>query len=1598
MKVETGTRTNRHALRVLRWILAETLVVALVTCTHAQAQVSSNRIDSAVTAEDKTPLTRQLKRLKKAFRPDISILREQVKSWETGYQPVHWKTIRPAIFESTAGAHGRILDDGSILVVGNRGDKDSYHLEFRVDEPTVTGIRVEAIPDASLPCAGSGRGDQGEFVLTDIQVSASARRRPRPDGRFLRVELPGESKEIMLAEVHVFSSGENIAASGSASQSSTTPGFAASLAIDGNAEDADRMSTTDIESNPWWELDLQRRRKIDRIVIWNAPYSRHVQRRLNGLRVSILDENRTPIWSQTVQDAEQRRIAISPTQLEPVRLSNPIATRNTGQLFGITIPSRTPAANSSDDLGLHVRWKVTQHSGVTEAAAFAAECLRYSDGFELSLDLNHQQGQGQLLGRFRISVCQGPQPLSVLPDAVASAMVTPIAERTELQRAELQNYVHSVHQQTAAAESDAEWARAELSKRIQHSMESGEFQRARAWAEEHFQLCCNIGAGPNVRADAALKLAQLRQASGNFDEAAATLTTILTAQESAQDREDWYREDAKVFLEECRMAEAEPLSTEWTELARCRLRSAALVSSNPNKAVAHAKSGLAISRRVHGESGRVTAHHCLQLGAGLVAQKKYQSAAVTLERGLKMLPSELHVHPAVAGAYQLLSICRQNSGELRKAYRLQRHAADLYAKVCGADHFLTASARMRVAHLCNEVASTYEDVVRAIQDVNGATSFYEKHRSRFPDDLAEACHLSGRLNNSIGQSQQAMDVLEKALYYYQRCPTVRSESLGHVYSMLGSAYDLLNRNYEARRDWERALKYAEDQNDLMLVAECCTKMGRYYVLHGEYAAARPMLERSLSVLRQSGAEQSTRAAYCLMILGQLQAETNELREAEATLRDASLIFAEQIPDGSTDSAVCLGSLGSVQRRLGKIETARENLDNALAMTRVKVGERSPNFINQAIEFSRVLEQQGNERGAEELLLSLQQLARKNFDRMSATRQQIARALGLLYAHAQRGDEALDHFRDALEIRLRGSANTLPALSEAEAVAYQRQTMATFEEWFATARPGSERAGARDVYQLLWQTRGLVTREQIRRRRLCRSTPELADAYEQLRRSRRDLTNLHGNGAAVSWSAEWREALAQLSQRKELFERQVADHPRVVKFHENRKTGNAAVISKLMAALPSETAMVEFIKYLRAPNQRSKPAPAEWHYDAFVVRPVDSAPGYRVVWLELGRADYIDTLIEQWRRKLCPEGLNRGLARSSGDSSEGPEKVLRKLLWEPIERELNGCTSVVLIPDSDLCRVPWPALPGRQAGTFLIERFKMVTASHGRQLYDTLTRPQANNRDVLLLGGVDYGSAPQLQNGSHNSVGVGTASGWKPLAHSGAEVEAISKHWKGHNVTLLTKERATEQRLLSLLSKQRIVHLASHGYFADQLYRVLNQSDDSDRISIKGFLMPRDRGTVSTRNPFLLSGLVLANANAAPALNNKGLPVGADCLLTAEEVIDLDLHQVDLVTLSSCETGLGNIVGGEGVFGLQRAFHVAGVRSVISSLWPVHDRATRLVMTEFHRRLSAGNVTRIDALREAQLAMLRGKLDPSRKSSKPRSVHEWAGWMLSGDWR
>ena len=356
-----------------------------------------------------------------------------------------WQPLAILEAKGDQGSTFKTLEDGSLLVGGETPKTETYTLSARVDLQGVTAFRLETIPDDSLPAKGAGRGADGNFVLSKWSVVSEpeGNAQPVPTARFVRLELPGSQKMIHVAEVEVFSQGENVARKGKASQSSTDFGGNPERAIDGvtdgNYYGSNSVTHTAVGDNPWWEVDLQEAKPIDRVVVWNRTDG-GTHARLNGYRVILLDANRAPVWSETFAEAAAKAQELSPSGRLTLEFAQAVADHSQG---GFPVANALKQANLAQS-GWAVAPKITE----PHWAVFALkETAAVPTPRQLTISLAHLFGSGSYpLGRFRVSTTKQTniRERLAVPGAILAIVDKPASERTDSDREQLAAHYRTV--------------------------------------------------------------------------------------------------------------------------------------------------------------------------------------------------------------------------------------------------------------------------------------------------------------------------------------------------------------------------------------------------------------------------------------------------------------------------------------------------------------------------------------------------------------------------------------------------------------------------------------------------------------------------------------------------------------------------------------------------------------------------------------------------------------------------------------------------------------------------------------------------------------------------------------------------------------------------------------------------------------------------------------------------------------------------------------------------------------------------------------------------------------------------------------------------
>jgi CHAT domain-containing protein len=341
------------------------------------------------------------------------------------------------------------------------------------------------------------------------------------------------------------------------------------------------------------------------------------------------------------------------------------------------------------------------------------------------------------------------------------------------------------------------------------------------------------------------------------------------------------------------------------------------------------------------------------------------------------------------------------------------------------------------------------------------------------------------------------------------------------------------------------------------------------------------------------------------------------------------------------------------------------------------------------------------------------------------------------------------------------------------------------------------------------------------------------------------------------------------------------------------------------------------------------------------------------------------------------------ADTSSDSGLAAAQQLRGTLIAPLLSACGPIDTLYVAVDELLELVPLDALP-LDANHLVGER---VAIRPLVSLFDLLERQGASVGEapkLLVAGGLDYGRAVEGAAASVDAAASapllersGGSGAWTLLPGTVREAEGIAalfmQAFVEGTAERLVEERAGKAQIAAAAAKATFVHLATHGYFAPETVKSTADATTS-RDAFSG------EGTVSGLSPLVLCGLALSGANLPP--DDLGRHAG---ILTAEEILSLDLSRCYLVTLSACDTSLGERRAGQGYASLRAALQGAGARYVLTSLWKVGDEATMELMVDFYRRLWVRKQDPHAALWEAKMA--------ARKKGAP--FRDWAGWVLTG---
>ena len=988
----------------------------------------------------------------------------------------------------------------------------------------------------------------------------------------------------------------------------------------------------------------------------------------------------------------------------------------------------------------------------------------------------------------------------------------------------------------------------------------------------------------------------------------------------------------------------------------------------------------------------------------MYSKGRYTEAISLAEEALELFKATVGTdHPATAVCMNNLGVFYRGMGKYDLAEPIQLKALEVSEKTLGPEHATTTSAM-------NNLALLYEamgEYARAEPLFKRALAIRE--RVLGPDHPGIVVGL-----NSLAAHYITVGEYDLAKPLYKRSLALCEKALGpNHYETAACLNNLAVLNIdtgnlaEAEVYYKRALAVCENAvgPEHPATATSLGNLSSLYIYMGEYALAEPLCKRALSIREKVLGANHPDTAFSLNTLALLYTRMGDLKQAAGLYLRALDIYEKTKGPEHPDTARTLDNLANILKDIGGFDQAERLYQRALAIREKALGPEHPETANSLQHLAGLYRKMSDFTRAEPLsqrvvaireknqgpdnpltAQSLQELANlyRNMGKYALAESLHQRVVNIFQktlgpGHPDTADglynmaiikasqkdypASLDYFIQAQNISAKLIDQVMGFTSEDQQQSFLVTQVGFFEgtaSLVAFHMVDDQRA-VRTIFDMWLNRRGVILEAQRRFQEalVYSDNPESARIFKELAEVRSSLSRLIFGGPGPEGFDAYQEKIDLLEKREKELATELSKLSAAFARQKAVKQANAA---KLAQVLPKGSVLLEFAQIepfdFQAVGKEPQWLPA--HYLVFVLR---AGVPDRVDMVDLGEAAPIDRAIRDLKSAIT------NLKDTQGKKAVLASQRLYELVFAKLENRLGTAKDIFLSPDGELSLIPFEVLQ-KPNGGWLIEEYTFNYLASGRDLLGFgVVHGQAG--PPLLMGDPDFDLGSTEKEGISRQLGLHperTVSAarrspdlrglhFTPLPGTGEEVKTI-REILGPGTEIHTGREAMEEILASNSAPPRILHLATHGFFlTDSQIRALAgrrglQLEDASK-----------RSETKIENPLLRSGLAFAGANRV--VDSDDAPV-SDGLFTAEEVLGLRLNGTELVVLSACNTGTGEVRTGEGVYGLRRAFVQAGTKGLVMSMWPVPDQETKELMIRFYQNIQAGKMNRSQALRQAEI--------------------------------
>ncbi len=911
-------------------------------------------------------------------------------------------------------------------------------------------------------------------------------------------------------------------------------------------------------------------------------------------------------------------------------------------------------------------------------------------------------------------------------------------------------------------------------------------------------------------------------------------------------------------------------------------------------------------------------------------------------------------HPNYAQSLSNLATLYALQANYAESLHCDMEAAEIFAQKVGKQHPL-------YFRTLGNIGATYlrlGNFSEAKRQLSKACSLWRKTGKEFHPDYALALNGLATVYSKEGNFRDALTQFEKAA-------EIQCRALGSNHPDYALTMNNIATTYQESGDYRRAKDYltrcAKIQSSNKAIppleaAVTCLNLGSIYHALGNYAEAEKQYRRCTDIQLEVIGDRHLDYARTLNNLGVLYADMQRYDEAVNCLKQCRRIYLDIYGQQSPQYAHYQSNIAAIYNDIGQWKMAEQILSEARQIYEALSMQNTVDYALTLHKLAYACSAQGRGECSQTLNLQSAEILRRLLGSRHPDYLIVCNDIGLDALYAGEYSVAEQYMREVLEAVRENIRTDFTYLTEQERTLYWDKRQVQMANIFALGADQVEEPTTRLIYDASLLNKGLLLSTNIALETVIRESKDeqlIAD-FNELRALRYRLMKIR------------RESQSAPSVNVDSLERRAAEMEASIQ-DRSKAFGNylrhtLVEWSDVRAKLTDGEAAIEFVSY---------GFKTDTLYDALIVRPDRPSPQH----------------VHLCSLKELRERIN---------SPHDPQiyrdpQCLNKYIWEPLEPYLFNIERVYFAPSGELYNIGVEYLPTPE-GRRMCDRFQMIRLSSTREL----VRPSAisNFKSAALFGGLNYNTGIDdmvlyaadyrvrgSMNDRFNCENMQITGAWSYLRGTRQEVDRIANilpidHCK---ISKYTGDEGVEETFKSLSeSGVELVHIATHGFY-------FPVEKPSRKVMIGPNLLLREDQSLQR------CGLVFTGANHI-WLADSTIPEGIDDgILTGREISSLDLRGSDLVVLSACQTGVGEVTG-EGVFGLQRAFKKAGVGTLLMSLWEVNDEVTQLMMTEFYRSLVSGK-SKHEALRQAQERIREHTFMINGEEQSGTDPHFWAAFIL-----